>query len=216
MSVHHTLHLHPPPCPSSSRCKPDMHPRLRWVKRSLDEEQLLPTTPMPILDASRWDEDEGGEDEDEEDEFEMQEEEMEKEEKEEEEEDEDNMIQEASDIEERMKTGGGRWKKMQIPTTSDAITPSPLPTDNPSRPIYPSTLLLGLLHSGTPEDGRVKASLGRTLRGPLADYYKVMKEENRTLASSSVPVVRVPRNVIEEKKKRKRRNKWKKKGKRGE
>ncbi|XP_050719319.1 uncharacterized protein LOC127000000 isoform X1 [Eriocheir sinensis] len=197
------------------RCKPDMHPRLRWVKRSLDEEQLLPTTPMPILDASRWDEDEGGEDEDEEEEFEMHEEEMEKEEKEEEEEDEDNMIQgEASDFEARMKTGGGRWKKMQIPITSDSITPSPLPTDNPSRPLYPSTLLLGLLHSGTPQDGRVKASLGRTLRGPLADYYKVMKDENKTLASSSGPVVRVPRNVIEKEKKRKRRNKWKKKGKR--
>lgn len=191
-----------------------MHPRLRWVKRSLDEEQLLPTTPMPILDASRWDEDEGGEDEEEEDEIEMQEEEMEKEEKEEEE-DEDMIQGEASDIEARMKTGGGRWKKIEIPTTSNSITPSPLPTDNPSRPLYPSTLLLGLLHSGTPEDGRVKASLGRTLRGPLADYYKVMKDENKTLASSSVPVVRVPRNVIEKEKKRKRRNKWKKKGKRG-
>lgn len=193
-----------------------MHPRLRWVKRSLDEEQL--TTPMPILDAHRWDEDEGGEDEDDdEDEIENDLEETEKEEKEGEEEDEENMIQEASDSETKMKTGGGRWMKKQLSHTSSQPTkPSQLPTDNPSRPVYPSTLLLGLLHSGSPEDGRVKVSLGRTLRGPLADYYKVMKDEkNSSLTSPSVPVVRVPRNVMEKEKKRKRRNKWKKKGKRG-
>lgn len=170
---------------------------------------------MPILDASRWDEDEGGEDEDEEDDIEgLQDGEMEKEEEEEDE----NMLQgEANDNEARLKTGGARWKKKPMPPSADdSITPPPLPTDNPSRPLYPSTLLLGLLHSGTTEDGRVKVSLGRTLRGPLAEYYKEMKEENKTsLASSSHPIVRVPRNVIEKEKKRKRRNKWKKKGKRG-
>lgn len=174
-------------------------------------------------------EDESEEDEEDEDETDD-EEEQEKEEKEEEENEEENMIrgnkefQGTSDSGEskliRHDTkaaptmGGSRWRKISLTETNTAATPRPLPTDNPSRPLYPSTLLLGLLHSGAHEDGRVKGSLGRTLRGPLGDYYKVMKDQKESsTSSSSGTVVRVPRNVMD--KKRKRRNKWKKKGKRG-
>ena len=181
---------------------------------------MAPTTQLPVIDGPFL-EDESEEDEDEDEE---------EEEREMEENEEENMIRGDNELEEGSGsaesklirnegkaatiTGGARWKKIPITkTTSTDPTSRPLPTDNPNQSLYPSTLLLDVLKSRAPEDRRVKA-LGRILRGPLADYYKNMNDNKESSTTSpSVTIVRLPRNAID--KKRKRRNKWKKKGKRG-
>ncbi|KAG7173717.1 Locomotion-related protein Hikaru genki-like 2 [Homarus americanus] len=241
------------------RCKPDLHPRFRWLKRSVNATDFAQAYNMTtkgdnhILDdgaeekiasgaETTGDTEEGEEGATESTLGGEEEEDME-----------EDGIEETTDenvFEDPIINEDERTKMKDRVTITSTTTPSTLSP----RPDYILLQATTLSFNDDP-DGRNKprglyklapsrsetppppppppprapsgeknpAGLGKRLRGPLIDFYRLLRTENTPHEGHKIEIggwpslKRVPRSVLEKEKKdkkRKRRNKWKKKGKR--
>ncbi|XP_069182645.1 sushi, von Willebrand factor type A, EGF and pentraxin domain-containing protein 1 [Procambarus clarkii] len=214
------------------RCKPDLHPRFRWLKRSVNATDFVNDHKIGTL-ARKGDFDltltgvNGWQ-----------------------------KVFEATDVPTARAMGGQRSPADKSETedpiineeesTKSGYLPSHPPTTSPLSHLTPDLLTtttehdhrdtnisptfprpspstgLPLRKNSVPTGIQEAITLGKELRGPLVDFYRLLRTENEAheqiMQEGEWPsLVRVPRNVAEKEKKdknRKRRNKWKKKGKR--
>lgn len=204
-----------------NRCDPDLHPRIRWVKRSVDSHEFQEIRNQTLNESPAFSGGSGSSDPSPADD--------------------DNRLFVAGPKERPRKRAAS---ESQVPTTNVPKKFRPFSFKVNSKPAPPTTTTKPPPRTTKPTEGaRLETAAPTSLRttskppkkvahdaptsekllNPLFDFYRLLRVENDSFSEIEKKdwpeLVRVPRGAAErekKEKKRKQRNKWKKKGKKGQ